>query len=264
MVTSLTNPISQRSAISQIPRGGRVGLTTLALAAGMFCLPGCRKSTPESKETPAAASTAPSTPSAPDNGEKNGSAQGQALGSRLPIGPHLIVVPGRGFGPIRFGATFETVERLMGFPCEVKSETRCLYIRQAIDFAMKDGVVVGMKAQMRDRPVEGGPPNADKAFGSFRGVLPPKIMMGLHRHIVLEEFGEPERKEPVAKPPALGLVDRHFYDGLILEYDKIENGNVVLASIEVVRSETAPPAGPKNVPAEGSGAAVPPKAVLKK
>lgn len=186
-----------------------------------------------------------------------------APGSPYPQGPRFIIVPGKGFGPIRFGATVETVERHMGAPCELKTETSCLYVRQAAEFTFKDGVVAKMKAHMRDRIAQ-GPSGKKQAYGSFNGAMAPKIMLGLHRHIVLEEYGEPERKEPVKDPPELGLVDRHIYDGLVLEYDKIENGNIVLAGIEVTPSETAPVAGPKNAASVKKAAAEGKKAATKK
>lgn len=63
-------------------------------------------------------------------------------------------------------------------------------------------------------------------------------MLGLHRHIVLEEYGEPVKKEAISPPGPDGLVDRHYYEGIVFEYDKIENGNVVLSAIEILPSET--------------------------
>jgi hypothetical protein len=252
MVIRPTNPISPVDTLSQ-PRFRRpLGALSLLLALTFIPLTGCRKSETKKEEAQSADPAALATADPVAKVDKK--PPPAPLGHRFPIGPRLLVVPGRGLGAIRFGATFETVERHMAAPCDLKTETRCLYVRQAVDFTMKDGVVVGMKAEMRDRPVKNGPATGDKAFGSFNGLVPPEIMMGLHRHVVIEEFGEPDKKEPVENPKGHGLVDRHFYDGLIFEYDKIENGNVVLAGIEIVPSETAPPAGPKNAQAAAESA----------
>jgi hypothetical protein len=257
MVTLPTNQISPFEHLPVFRARGtltttRGTLTTLPLlfALAATLLTGCRKPEVE-KQAPAAASGEPGSRDPVVEVKKK--APPAALGHRVAIGPSLIVVPGRGLGAIRFGATVETVERHMAAPCDLKTESRCLYVRHAVDFTLKEGVVVGMKAEMRDRPVKNGPTSGDKAFGSFNGAVPPEIMMGLHRHVVIEEFGEPDKKEPVESPPELGLVDRHFYDGLIFEYDKIQNGSVVLAAIQVIPSKTAPPSGPKNAQAASEG-----------
>ena len=155
-------------------------------------------------------------------------------GQLSPMGPRLVVLPGKGMSAIRLGATRKTVERHMGAACDSITESRCLYTRQALEFFFKDGEVERIKAHTRDRAVADPAANGDKHFGTFRGIVPPKIMMGLHRHIVLEEYGQPEKKEALNLISSVGLVERHFYDGLILEYDKIEKEHIVLAGIEVV------------------------------
>lgn len=166
-----------------------------------------------------------------------------SLGHQFPVGPRLVFLPGKGVGAIRFGATVETIERHMEAPCDKKTEDRCLYVREAVEFFLKDGVLERIKAHRRDREISDPPENGEKYFGSLRGIVQPKIMLGLHRHIVLEEFGEPKKKEPVSPPGPGGLVDRHYYDGINFEYDKIKNGNTVLAAIEIYPSQTpyAPP-----------------------
>lgn len=164
-----------------------------------------------------------------------------------------MVVPGRGITAIRFGATKATIERHMQAPCDLETESRCLYIKQAIDFTLEKGVLVRAKVERRDRPVPGVP---DQVFGTFHGGMAPAVMMGLHRHIVHEEFGPPDRTEAVQAPLGLGLVQRDFYAGLTLEYDKIANGNVILAAMEVFPAES--PAVPR--PTGAQPAAVPPTA----
>lgn len=169
-----------------------------------------------------------------------------ALGHRFPVGPQLVFLPGKGAGAIRFGATVETIERHMGAPCDKKSENRCLYVRSAVEFFLKDGVLDRIKAHRRDRGVSDPPASGDKFFGTLSGTVAPNIMLGLHRHVVLEEFGAPKKKEAVSPPGPFGLVDRHFYDGINFEYDTIENGNTVLSAIEIYPSETpySPPVPP--------------------
>lgn len=156
-------------------------------------------------------------------------------GSPLPEGPRLVAVPGKGLSAIRFGATRETIERHMNAPCDIVEEDRCVYVDRAVEFFLEDDELVRIKAHRRDRAVEG---TKEKHFGTFRGILPQTIMMGLHRHVVLEEYGKPEKKEPVDPPGPNGIVDRHFYDGIILEYDLLDNGNTVLSAMEIFPSET--------------------------
>lgn len=197
----------------------------------------CKSSSSAEKQQEAPVEAASAAPSAPAPATPPTPAYARyTKGNPATLGPELVILAGRGVSATRFGATFETIERHMASPCDVRTETRCLYVDRAIDFTMKDGVVSGIKIQRRDRRVPGL--TEERYFGSFHGYLPPSIMPGLHRHVVEEEFGAPDRKEPVTDG-AEGLIERHFYDGLALEYDKLENGNVVLSSIEIIPSKTA-------------------------
>lgn len=207
-------------------------LLAFALLCGLTTI-GCKKDPPPPPEKPAVAVPTPAKPVP---------AKPAPLGERMPVGPKQVVVPGQGITAMRFGATVETLERHMQAPCDVKTESRCLYIKQAIEFSLDKGVMVRAKVYGRDRLVPGMP---DKAFGTFHGGMAPDIVFGLHRHIVQEEFGKPERSETVGEGTKLGLVARDFYPGLVLEYDKIENGNTVLAAMEVVpvAAPTAPGSG---------------------
>ncbi len=176
-----------------------------------------------------------------------------ALGHRFPVGPRLVFLPGEGVSAIRFGATVQTIERHMEAPCDKKTEERCLYVRAAVEFFLEDGVLARIKAHRRDRKVDDPPAEGDQYFGSLRGIVRPKIMLGLHQHVVLEEFGEPKRKETISPPGSDGLVARHYYDGINLEYDKIENGNTVLSGIEIYPSDSP------HEPPRPAGELIPPK-----
>jgi hypothetical protein len=186
------------------------------------------------------------------------------LGERVPVGPRQIVLPGHGITAIRFGATVETIERHMKAPCDVKTETRCLYVKQAIDFTLEKGALARAKVHLRDRLVPGYP---ERAFGTFYGGMQPDILLGLHRHIVHEELGKPESSEEVGSGEKLGLVARDFYPGVILEFDKIDNGNIVLAAMEVFPADVPMDPGRKGkrpfpfpVPATQGAAAAQPAA----
>lgn len=213
----------------------------LAVCAGVLGLSGCT----EKDDKPSAPPKAQPKKEEPPPKKEDKPAP-LSLGHRFPVGPRLVFVPGKGVSAIRFGATVETIERHMEAPCDKKTEDRCLYVRAAVEFFLDDGKLARIKTHRRDRAVSDPPANGEKYFGSVRGIVQPKIMLGLHRHIVLEEFGEPKRKETVSPPGPDGLVDRHFYEGINFEYDKIENGNTILAAIEVYPAK-APYSPPRAV-----------------
>lgn len=220
----------------------RASQATAVLAALLFTstLVGCSCS----EDKPEKPQVAPAPTPAPVNPKVKSGGQPLTLGHRYPVGPRLVFLPGKGVGAIRFGATVETIERHMEASCDEKTEKRCIYVRQAIEFFLEDGKLARIRASRRDRAVPDAPAKGDQYFGSLRGIVQPKIMMGLHRHIVVEEFGEPVKKESIDPPGPDGQLDKHFYDGIIFEYDKIENGNIVLGGIEVYPSATAKTPGP--------------------
>lgn len=230
----------------RLAEAARAALGAVLLFGVTGALSGCQQCSPSAGQKPSGQASAPA--SAPPRASAVPSVTPQAkpapLGERIPVGPRQIVLPGHGITAIRFGATVETIERHMKAPCDVKTETRCLYVKQAIDFTLDKGVLVRAKVHLRDRLVPGYP---ERAFGTFYGGMQPDILLGLHRHIVHEEFGKPESSEQVGTGEKLGLVARDFYPGVILEFDKIDNGNVVLAAMEVFPADVPMDAvpGPK-------------------
>jgi len=162
----------------------------------------------------------------------------KVLGKRMPVGPRLVVQPGRGLSAIFFGATRQTIERHMQAPCDVATETRCGYVDAAVEFTLEGGVLSKVEVVARDRPVPGKP---GAFYGTFRGILPPRVALGLHQHIVVEEYGKPDRQEDLELKAPTGPIARAYYDGLALEYERIENGNTVLAGMVITPSKTAKP-----------------------
>ncbi len=166
----------------------------------------------------------------------------QPKGAVQPVGPSKVIVPGKGVNAVRFGTNLENLERHMEAPCDIKSgdvetKLRCVYVDQAAEFELEQGLVSKMKFHRRGRKVQQEGSGEQKYFGSFRGGMRPKIMFGLHRHIVVEEFGEPLKKEELKGPD--GQVERHFHKGVIFEFDQIENKNIVLSGIEVIREDAS-------------------------
>lgn len=217
-----------------------------ALALCLICsaAPACNRA---SKEKPAPASSSdPASPAA------SPLAQAPAVKQRVfnvPVGPRLGIFPGRGIGPIRFGASLATVERLMDSPCSEKTETRCRYAAHAVDFHFEDGKLTRIQIQSDERPFRADTPDSpDNSYGIFNGRFPQGAAIGMYSSYVISMLGEPLRKEQVEATSDGQTVERHHYPDMVLEYDKLENGNVVLASVVL----SAPAATASDRPAHGT------------
>lgn len=175
---------------------------------------------------------------------------------RVPVGPVLAVLPGEGVGPIRFGATLKTIERLMEAPCTEKTETDstvlCRYQAHAVDYTLRDGVLTEIHVHGTEREFTPGKGlDVGNTYGVFNGGFVNGARFGMYPKFV--RLGQPLRTETV-KPGRFPTVEKHYYDGLVLEYDKLQNGNVVLGGAVLTKSNSAastksPP--PRN-PAAGS------------
>lgn len=166
----------------------------------------------------------------------------------IPSGPRLAILAGKGVGPIRIGATVETIERHMALPCEVKTETRCRYIGRAVDFYLKDGVVDHLVVHRRDRPAGKDRHGKDRVFGIFNGGIPPDFQVMMKQRVIEEHLGPALRKESVAQPNPNNTIERHYYDGMVVEYDRYDNGQMVLGAVRIDKPGAAAPS-----PAASSG-----------
>jgi hypothetical protein len=208
-----------------VKTGGRLVCATGVLAACAGLVACSRHDAPAPTESHPAPTPAPSAP-AP--------AAPLALGPNLrivPQGPTFEVIPGVGFGPIRFGATVETVERLMESPCEIKTDDLCRDLARGADFVLKDGVVVEMRAYRQLRPTL---PPGDH-FGIFNGRMRNGVQFGMLESGVKELYGAPKKIEPVTEKNPASTVAVHHYDGMRIEYDRIENGNVVVGAFIITK-----------------------------
>jgi hypothetical protein len=162
--------------------------------------------------------------------------------ARAPVGPDLIVYPGKGVGAVRFGAYPSTIQRLLGAPCDYETETRCIHFDRALDLTLEDGVLAKIRVESPDHVPQGLTEkelgkNYGRTYGSFRGLLEPKIVFGLHKHIVEEEYGKPKKEQKIELQDTTGVVARAEYDHLVLEYERIENGNTILTAFELTPDE---------------------------
>jgi hypothetical protein len=151
---------------------------------------------------------------------------------RIPVGPKLIIEPGQGLGPIRFGATLETIERLIGEPCEEKREQAgdvvCRYSAQAVDFVLHDGKVVEMRGHRLGRPFK---PEPKLDYGIFNGRFAQGVAFGMLPAAATELLGAPQQVRPVTEENPNHTVEVHEYDGFRLEFDRISAESVVLGGV---------------------------------
>lgn len=206
----------------------------ISLAAALTAI-GCKPKARPTKPTPANSAA---------QGQPSASASSHAVNSPpqrsfvMPAGPAFAIMAGEGLGPIRFGATVATVERLMEGKCEELTEKHCRYIKAGIEFELESGIVSGIVIYRHDRPVDGSP---GKSWGRTRCAIPPDITPRMVVGYVHSVLGKPQSHEMVkaANPNRTAL--REHYQGLDLEYDQGEyTKELVLGSIRVLKLANPP------------------------
>lgn len=167
-------------------------------------------------------------------GAAAGSAEPSLVQPRLmPTGPSLAIEAGKGVGAIRFGATVHTIERLMGSRCQVLSENLCRYSVHGVDFHLVNGVLAKVHVQRAGRPAGTDVTGKKVEFGFFNGGIRPDLALGMTPKAMQEYLGPPERVEQVTEPNPQNMVARDYYPGLIIEYDRYKNGNIIWAGAVV-------------------------------
>lgn len=161
------------------------------------------------------------------------------------VGLGFPILPGEGIGPIRFGATRQTIERLMAAPCDDATETMCRYVGRAVEFKLENGVTTEMRLSRKGREAKRTEEGSIIEYGFFNGQLLPDLYFGMHPAAIKEHLGEPKKVERVEPPGLDGLSERHFYDGATLEYDLWSNNKLVLGAIVLTKSATAAAANAK-------------------
>lgn len=155
------------------------------------------------------------------------------------MGIPLPILPGEGIGPIRFGATKATVERLMGAPCDDATETSCRYIGRAVDFKLEAGAVTEIRVSRKGREAKRAADGSIIEYGFYNGAILPDLYFGMQPSALQEQLGPPQRVEKISPIGADGFSERHIYDGITLEYDLWSNGKLVLGAAILTKSATA-------------------------
>jgi len=161
------------------------------------------------------------------------------------MGPAFPILPGEGIGPIRFGANKQTIERLMGAPCDEATETSCRYIARAVDFKLEAGATTEIRISRKGRAAKHAPDGSIIEYGFFNGAILPDLYFGMQPAALQEVLGQPQKVEPVSPMGPDGFSERHFYDGVTLEYDLWSSGKLVLGAAILTKSETAAVANAK-------------------
>ena len=156
---------------------------------------------------------------------------------QLPEGPVLAIEAGKGVGPIRLGATVATIERLMAAPCEVKTPDVCRYIKRAVEFDLKAGVADRIVVHRHDRPAGPDAKGQPQVYGFFNGGIPPGVGLGMLPSAVKEMMGDPLSVEKVTTQNDFDTVQRAFYPGLELEFDRYKNGTVMLGAVIIAKEK---------------------------
>jgi hypothetical protein len=208
------------------------------LAALLACL-ACRSGEVEERApAPAAASPAPASAAAPARKVERARPVAPLAPEpwHIPVGISLPIAPGKGVGPIRFGAHLDTIERLMAEPCEQKREEGarklvCRYSAQAVEFFLEDGGLSAVRVHRLGRPFNGSDPKPD--FGIFNGRFESGVSMGMLMAAVQEVLGKPKAVRALKDANPFNTVEVHTYPLFTLEYDKQPSGEVVLGGVQL-------------------------------
>jgi hypothetical protein len=156
-----------------------------------------------------------------------------------PIGPMMPIQPGVGLGPIRFGANVGTIERLMKAPCDVKTDTLCRYVNQAVEFRLKDGGTEQMYVPCHERMTTDASGNR-RHFGYFHGLIVPNIALGMLPSALEEKLGKASKSETVSEPNEQHTARRDTYPGMVVEYDRHPSGSLMLCGVTLTKSDQKP------------------------
>jgi hypothetical protein len=154
-----------------------------------------------------------------------------------PIGPTFPILAGVGIGPIRFGANVGTIERLMKAPCDVKTDGLCRYVNQAVEFDLKDGVTDRIWIHCHERSTVDGQ-GTHRQYGFFHGLIPPDLALGMTPAAIEEKLGKAGKSEQVPEANDFHTARRDTYPGMVVEYDRYPNGNLILCGVVLTKSDT--------------------------
>lgn len=170
-----------------------------------------------------------------------------------PSGPVLAILAGQGVGPIRIGANVATIERLMEAPCEFKTANVCRYMGRGVEFVLENGATKTVHVYRAGRPAGKDKAGEDAEYGFFRGAIPPDVQLGMIPVAIEEAIGKPPRVDrrelSGTEKGEIQRAETHYYPGLTIFYDRLENGNLVMAEVIIEKKSATDAGAPSASPA---------------
>ena len=205
-----------------LPRVLPLLLTAFSAVSVLACSKGSSSGAAPS-ESASAATAAPAAPVAPPRPVRSS--------WPMPGGPRFAVLAGEGIGPIRFGATVATIERHMQAACDLKTDQICRYYARAVEFGLKDGVLVAIHIHRMDRPAGNDATGKPRVYGAFHGGIPPDLRLGMLPWAIQQYLGKPKNIEKLPGNPPNYTIQLHHYDGMVLEFDKLGENEPIMGGI---------------------------------
>jgi hypothetical protein len=152
----------------------------------------------------------------------------------IPRGPRFAIVPGQGVGPIRPGATVATLERHMEAKCEQLTAKSCRYITRGIEFHLDEkGAMTRLHIHRPGRGAGSTDAGLELSWGPFNGRIPPDLAFGMLPTAIQEHLGPPKKVVSGAAGAHSQTAEQHFYEKMVLEYERLPNSKLVLGGIRI-------------------------------
>jgi hypothetical protein len=182
-------------------------------------------------DAPPAGSSASAAPAAPAASTHPAKRQERM---RVPVGPRFAIMPGQSVGPIRPGATVATIERHMQAKCPELGPKACRYVDRGIEFELDEkGVTTRIRIHRLHRSAGKSASGEALTWGPFHGAIPPDLIFGMLPAAIQEHLGKPTRVVAGSEGAHSETAEQHHYDKMVLEYDRMPNGQLVLGGIRI-------------------------------
>jgi len=133
--------------------------------------------------------------------------------------------------------------------------------RWRVVLVLKDGVVERMVINRKDRPAGPDAQGKPQVYGFFNGGIPPYLGLGMIPSALQKELGPAPKTEQITTPNDNNTVERDTYPGMVLEYDRYTNGNIILGGVILTKADVNPTPAVHEAP---PGASAHPPATPKK
>jgi len=113
-------------------------------------------------------------------------------------------------------------------------------LENPVDKVLREGVAVALTNHNALFTKDGRPVPIDNSgapieYGFFNGAIPPDLRFGMLPKAIQEYLGQPIRAEKVETPNEFNTIERHYYKGMIVEYDLLPNGNPIMGGVVIAK-----------------------------